>query len=58
MKTIKTPHIIEQEAFKNALTKLEEVQTIINSDTDKTYSPEQIESIIQGTDAIKAAFHE
>jgi len=58
MKTIKTPHIIEQEAFKNALTKLEEVQTIINSDTDKTYSPEQIESIIKGTDAIKAAFHE
>jgi hypothetical protein len=56
MKSIKTPHIVEQDAFKEALVKLEAVQEIINNDTNGTYTKEQIDSIIQGTNAVKAAF--
>lgn len=56
MKMITTPHIIEQAAFQEALKHLVSVQEIINSDTDGSYSKAQIDSIIKGTEAVKAAF--
>ena len=56
MKTIDTPHYIEDEAFKTSITQLEELQQIINADTNGSYTKEQIDSIIKGTDAIKATF--
>lgn len=56
MKTIDTPHIKEQAAFQDALKNLVALQAIINSDSNGTYTKEQIDTIIMGTDAIKAAF--
>ena len=55
-KGLESAHITEQEAFQAALKHLIAVQSIINSDTDGTYSKEQISTIIEGTEAIKAAF--
>ncbi len=56
MKTIDTPHITEQEAFQSALKHLVALQAIINSDTNGSYTKEQIDTIIEGTEAIKNAF--
>ncbi len=55
-KGIQTPYIVEQEAFQTALKHLVAVQAIINSDTDGSYSIEQLNTIIEGTEAIKTAF--
>jgi hypothetical protein len=56
MRQISTAHIIEQEAFQQTLSLLEEVKTVIDNDDNGVYSKEQLKEIITATDKIKAAF--
>ncbi|MCB5270782.1 MAG: hypothetical protein LHW56_02940 [Candidatus Cloacimonetes bacterium] len=56
MQQIKTPHIVEQEAFVESLKLLKEVKAIIDSDQNRTYTKDQLKEIIAKTDEIKAAF--
>lgn len=56
LNSIKAEHIVSQPAFKEALAAVEKVKVIINSDTDKTYTAEQLDQIILLTDQVKAAF--
>lgn len=56
MQQITTPHIVDQEAFKESLELLKEIKTIIDNDHDRTYTKEQLKQIITKTDEIKAAF--
>lgn len=58
LKQIRTPHIVEQEAFIKAVALTEELKGVIDNDTDRTYTKDQLNRIISVTDAIKAAFQE
>lgn len=58
LKQIHTPHIVEQEAFIKAVALTEELKGVIDNDTDRTYTKDQLNRIISVTDAIKAAFQE
>jgi len=53
---VSTPHIVEQDAFKETLALTKEIQEIIDQDTNRTYSKNQLQKIITKTDQIKAAF--
>jgi hypothetical protein len=58
LKQIRTPHIVEQDAFAKAVALTEELKGILDSDTDRTYTKDQLNQIIAKTDAIKAAFQD
>lgn len=55
---ISAEHIVQQEAFKKAVALAKELQAVINSDTEGTYSKEQLNEIIEISAKIKAAFQE
>lgn len=56
LNNIKAEHIVQQPAFKEALGYVGELKTIIDSDTEKTYTKEQLDQIIKLTDQVKAVF--
>ncbi len=56
LKNIKTEHIKGQPAFQESIGLMEQLKAVIDMDKDKTYTPEQLDQIINLTEQIKAAF--
>jgi outer membrane murein-binding lipoprotein Lpp len=56
LKQIKAEHIVNQPEFKEALSLVEQVKAIIDSDKDKTYTQAQLDELIKLTEQVKATF--
>jgi len=56
LKQIKAEQIVNQPAFKEALTSVEQLKSVIDTDNNKSYSKEQIDQIIKLSEQVKTAF--
>lgn len=56
LKNIKAEHITSQPAFVEALGLVQQIKSVIDADTDKTYTKEQLDQLISLTDQVKATF--
>ncbi|GAB1365642.1 hypothetical protein MASR1M36_05130 [Candidatus Cloacimonadaceae bacterium] len=56
LKNIQAEHIKGQPAFQEALGLMEQLKAVIDSDKEKTYTPEQLDQIINLTEQVKTAF--
>lgn len=56
LEQIKSEHVVEQEAFSQALDLVKEIKELIANDSEGSYSKEQITTLMEKTNDIKTAF--
>lgn len=56
LKQIKAEHIVNQPEFKEALALVEQIKTVIDTDTNNTYTQAQLDELIKLTEQVKSSF--